>query len=427
MDLLRAVKGMDDLYETDLVLWRYIESVARETFLAYGFGEIRTPILEDSALFVRAVGAATDVVAKEMFSFEDKGGRDHSGKAVCLRPENTAGVVRALLEAGKLAADSFQQVFYVGPMFRREQPQAGRRRQFHQIGCEAFGYAEPAMDIAVIAAIQTVLQRLGLASATKLSINTLGDAEERVKYTAALTQYLAQHQDQLSEDSKRRLLHNPLRILDSKDARDQQIVVAGPKPMEFLSAAARAHFDEVTAGLNRLGIPFVVDPMLVRGLDYYTRTVFEFIGAAGLGAQSTVCAGGRYDGLVESLGGRSTPAVGFAGGIERLVLMVKALGAAPALEGPELFLVSADESGRSECERLAFELRHRGIRVLVDVRGRPERAQRKSADKSGARFSALIAASDIAGRTVTVKTMATGDVCEVALDATSLALVVRRF
>ena len=421
MDLLRAVKGMDDLYETDLVLWRHVEQVARETFLAYGFGEIRTPILEETALFVRAVGAATDVVGKEMFAFEDKGGRDNTGKLVCLRPENTAGVVRAMLEAGKLGADSFSQVFYVGPMFRREQPQAGRRRQFHQIGCEAFGFSEPGMDVATMALVQTLLQRLGLAGSTKLLINSLGDSAERAGYTAALVAYFGQHQDRLSDDSKRRLQQNPLRIFDSKDRNDQAIAKDAPKPLAFLSDAARAHFDDVTAGLTRLGIPFVVDETLVRGLDYYTRTVFEFVGEAGLGAQSTVCAGGRYDGLVETLGGRPTPAVGFAGGIERLVLMIKALNAAPDVAGPDLFLVSADDAGRLECERLAYQLRQRGIRVVVDVRGRPERAQRKSADKSGARLSAVIGSSDIAARTVKVKTTATGDVSEVALDASALS------
>ncbi len=420
MEPLRAVKGMDDLFETELVWWRHIEDLAQETFQAYGFGEIRTPILEETALFVRSVGEGTDIVGKEMFAFEDKGGRDSAGKSVCLRPENTAGVVRALLEAGKLAADSFQQVFYTGPMFRREQPQAGRRRQFHQIGCEAFGFAEPSMDITVIALVHTLLARLGLAPTTKLLINSLGDPAERAAYTAALIEYFGQQQDRLSDDSKRRLQQNPLRIFDSKAKDDQLIAFAAPKPIDFLSDAARGHFDDVTAGLSRLGIPFTIDPMLVRGLDYYTRTVFEFVGEAGLGAQSTVCAGGRYDGLVQALGGRSTPAVGFAGGIERLVLMMKAVGSAPVADAPELALVSADDAGRLECERLAYQLRGSGIRVVVDVRGRPERAQRKSADKSGARLSALIGSSDIAARTVKVKTMATGDVCEVALDVSAL-------
>ncbi|MDP2343347.1 MAG: histidine--tRNA ligase [Deltaproteobacteria bacterium] len=414
MEQLRAVKGMDDLFEAELALWRHVEQVARETFLAYGFGEIRTPILEETALFVRGVGEGTDIVGKEMFSFEDGGG------AVCLRPENTAGVVRAMLEGGKLGADTFNQVFYVGPMFRRERPQAGRRRQFHQIGCEAFGYAEPGMDITVIALIHTILKKLGLASSTKLLLNTLGDPAERAGYTAALVDYFGKHQDRLSDDSKRRLQQNPLRIFDSKDRNDQQLAVDAPKPKDFLSEGAKAHFDDVAAGLSRLGIPFSIDPTLVRGLDYYTRTVFEFVGEAGLGAQSTVCAGGRYDGLVETLGGRATPAVGFAGGIERLVLMIKAVGSAPVVDAPDFALVSLDEPGRLECERLAYQLREAGVRVVVDVRNRPERAQRKSADKSGAQLSITIGTGDIAARTVKVKTMATGDVSGVALDAASL-------
>lgn len=432
MEQLRAVKGMDDLFETDLVVWRHIESVAREVFLSYGFGEIRTPILEDTALFVRGVGEGTDIVGKEMFAFEDKADREgHKGASVCLRPENTAGVVRAMLEHGKLFADAFEQVFYIGPMFRREQPQAGRRRQFSQIGCEAFGFAEPGMDVSVIAAVHTILDRLGLAGSTKLLINSLGDPAERAAYTAALVAYFQAVEAQLSDDSKRRLQQNPLRILDSKVPSDQALARDAPKPKDFLSVDAAAHFDAVKAGLTRLGIPFVVDDQLVRGLDYYTRTVFEFVGEVGLGAQSTVCAGGRYDGLVETLGGRKTAAVGFAGGIERLVLMVKAAAAAgaataPAPLVPDLAFVAFDDAGRAECEVLAYQLRKVGARVLVDVRGRSHKAQMKSADRSGARLSATIGSGEIAARTVKVKTMATGDVSEAALDAASLLTLIQR-
>lgn len=425
MDQLRAVKGMDDLFESELAIWRHIEQVARETFLAYGFGEIRTPIVEETALFVRGVGEGTDIVGKEMFTFEDaRDGEKTTG--LVLRPENTAGVVRAMLEHGKLFADAYEQVFYIGPMFRREQPQAGRRRQFSQIGCEAFGTKEAEMDVAVIAAVATILQRLGLLSSTKLLLNSLGDAAERQQYTAALVAYFSAHEGRLSDDSKRRLKQNPLRILDSKDPADQSIAQAAPKPVEFLSAAARAHFDAVIAGLSRLGIAFTLDPQLVRGLDYYTRTVFEFVGEAGLGAQSTVAAGGRYDGLVETLGGRPTPAVGFAGGIERLVLMVKALQTAPPLRLPDIALIGADEAGRAECERFAYQLRGEGFRVVADVRGRSVTAQMKSANKSGARLSATVGSSEIAARTVKVKTMATGDVSEVALDVASLQRLLGR-
>jgi histidyl-tRNA synthetase len=417
---LSSVKGTDDLFETELSTWRHIERIARETFVAWGFGEIRTPILEETAVFVRGVGEGTDIVGKEMFAFDD-GGDGDAVTNVCLRPENTAGVVRAMVQHGKLFADAFEQVFYIGPMFRRERPQAGRRRQFHQIGCEAFGFAEPGMDVAVIAAVHTLLTRLGVASATKLLINSLGDPADRTAYSAELVAYFSAHEDKLSEDSRRRLRDNPLRILDSKDPGDRALVGNAPRSLAFLSPEAKAHFDAVQAGLERLGIPFVVDSTLVRGLDYYTRTVFEFVGEAGLGAQSTVAAGGRYDGLVETLGGRPTPAVGFAAGIERLILMMTALGTTVAPAGPAIYLVGADDDGRALVDRLAFQLRLQGIAVGADVRGRSVKAQMKAADKSQARLSAVIGSGEIAAGTVKVKTMATGDVREIALDVAALA------
>jgi histidyl-tRNA synthetase len=432
MEQLRAVKGMDDLFESELSLWRHVESVARETFLAYGFGEIRTPILEETAVFVRGVGEGTDIVHKEMFTFDDgarAGGRIDEQETkttnVCLRPENTAGVVRALLEHGKLFADAYEQVFYVGPMFRREQPQAGRRRQFHQIGCEAFGTAEPGMDVTVIACVHTILERLGLAAHTRLLINSLGDPDERRVYVDALVGYFATHESKLSDDSRRRLKENPLRILDSKDDGDRALARDAPKPVEFLSPAARAHFDAVNAGLARLGIPCVLDPLLVRGLDYYTRTVFEFVGEAGLGAQSTVAAGGRYDGLVQTLGGRATPAVGFAGGIERLVLMMKAVAPGDHALRPQIALIGADDAGRARCEQLAFSLRRRGIRVVVDVRGRGVKAQMKSADRSGAPLSLVLGGTEVSAGRAQMKKMGTGDVFELALDDEAVAAAAR--
>lgn len=422
---LHSVKGMDDLFEVDLATWRHVEQVARETFLSYGFGEVRTPILEETAVFVRGVGAGTDIVHKEMFAFDDKSDKDGSATSVCLRPENTAGVVRAMLEHGKLFADAFEQVFYVGPMFRREQPQAGRRRQFHQIGCEAFGFAEPGMDVAVMACVHTILTRLGLASTTKLLINSLGDAADRHRYSEALVAYFTGHETALSNDSRRRLRENPLRILDSKDPADRALVDGAPKPLAFLSDGARDHFNAVCAGLTRLGIPFVVDDALVRGLDYYTRTVFEFVGEAGLGSQSTVAAGGRYDGLVETLGGRPTPAVGFAGGIERLILMLKAVALPAAPVTPAIYLVGVDDPGRAEVDRLAYALRLAGINVGADVRGRSVKAQMKSADKSQARLSTVIGSGEIEAAMLQLKTMATGAVSPVALNAHALAAACR--
>jgi histidyl-tRNA synthetase len=408
-DTISAIKGMDDLFEADLQDRRFIEDEARANFLAFGFGEIRTPIVEETALFVRGVGQGSDIVHKEMYAFEDRGRDDDKGTSICLRPENTAGVVRAMLQAGKIFADAYEKLFYLGPMFRREQPQLGRRRQFHQLGCEALGYAEPGMDVEVMALVHVLLTRLGLAPHVKLLINSLGDAADRPAYNAALVAYFEQHRSQLSEDSRRRLSENPLRILDSKDPGDQALVAGAPRSVDHLSDEARTHFAAVQAGLTRLGIPFVVDTALVRGLDYYSRTVFEFVGATGLGAQSAVAAGGRYDGLVQTLGGRPTPAVGFASGIERLLLMRASLQLKAAAVVPSLMLVGADDDGRATCERLAHGLRMAGIRVAVDVRGRGMKAQLKSADKLGAIYVAVVGSQEVATGEVTLKRLADGD------------------
>ena len=419
---LRAVKGMDDLFEDSLVTWRFVEKVAQETFLAYGYHEIRTPIVEEAAVFVRGVGEGTDIVGKEMFLFPDRDPKHPT--TLCLRPENTAGVVRAMVENGKLSADAAHKVFYQGPMFRNERPQAGRRRQFHQIGAESFGFLESGMDVEMMALVHTLLTRLGIHD-VKLLVNTLGDATDRPAFATALVDYFAGHKDRLSEDSKRRLEQNPLRILDSKDERDQELAKQAPKSLDFLSAGARSHFDEVTSGLARLGIPFHVEPQLVRGLDYYTRTVFEFVGNAGLGSQSTIAAGGRYDNLVETLGGRSTPAVGFAGGIERLVLVMTALGAAQQASPPALMLIGADATGREMCEKLTFQLRAMGLRIELDQRGRGVGAQMKAANRLGVCLTLVLGSSEIAKGSGQVKVMASGAVQDVALDAAALAAVVR--
>ncbi len=412
---LRAVKGMNDLFEAELGSWRHLEQVARETFLAYGFGEIRTPIVEDLALFVRGVGEGTDIVGKEMFAFGDRDG----DKRLCLRPENTAGVVRAMIENGKIMADAFHKVFYVGAQFRNERPQAGRFRQFHQLGAEVLGFAEASADVEVIACVHTVLKRLGIADAT-LHLNSLGDASDRPRYRDALVAYFTPQLAALSNDSKERLQTNPLRILDSKDARDRALCASAPKPREFLSAEARAHFDEVTARLTALGIPFLLDDQLVRGLDYYTRTVFEFIGREGLGAQSALAAGGRYDGLVAHLGARPTPAIGFAAGIERLILSMRAHGHTAPPSPPALALIGADDEGRTFAHTLAFQLRARGVSVDVDLRTRGVAALMRHASKSGARFTLVLGSREIAQGRGELKAMATGNVQGIALDEHAL-------
>ncbi len=419
---LRAVKGMNDLFEEELAAWRHLEDAAREVFLAFAYGEIRTPLVEETELFVRGVGEGTDIVGKEMFRVvraPPAGGVAHGPEdkeSLSLRPEGTAGVVRAMQENGKLVADAYHKVFYLGPMFRAERPAKGRYRQFSQLGCEVLGYADPAADVEVIALVQALLERLGVAGDTRLLLSSLGDAgPDRQRYNEALRAYFAAHKDALSEDSLRRLEQNPLRILDSKDEGDQKLVVDAPKPLDFLSEDARAHFAAVKQGLDDLGVAYTVEPKIVRGIDYYTRTVFEFVGEAGLGAQSTVAAGGRYDGLVEELGGRATPAVGFAAGIERLLLMIAALGKTPPARPCTLMLIAADDGGRAMCRKLAYALRRAGVRVDVDLRARSVKAQMKHADKSAALFTATVGSSEIERGSMPLKTMATGAVVDVPL------------
>ncbi len=409
-DTIRALKGMNDLFEDELATWRHVEEQARQTFLAFGFGEIRTPVLEELALFVRSVGEGTDIVEKEMYAFSDT---DKKQTKVCLRPENTAGVVRALIQAGKLPADAEARVFYLGPMFRRERPQKGRYRQFHQLGAEAFGLTAPSVDVEMMAMLHAFGQRLGL-SGVRLVINSLGDPADRARYLEALVAYLTPHQDRLSEDSRRRLAKNPLRILDAKDEGDRAIVQDAPRPLDFLGDEARAHFDEVRRGLELLGVPYDVDPSLVRGLDYYTRTVFELLADTGLGAQNAVAAGGRYDHLVEELGGRSTPGIGFAAGIERIVLLLDQAGATTR---PDVFLIAADDGGRDQVLQLAMALRERGLGVEIDHRGRSVKAQMKRADKSGARFAMVVGQREIEAAAADLKNLQDGSVRSLALEA----------
>lgn len=408
---IQSVKGMSDLFEEELTTWRHVEDTARDVFRAFGYGEIRTPIVEELRLFVRSVGEATDIVEKEMYAFVDK---DKDETHLALRPENTAGVVRALVQKGALPADADARVFYIGPMFRRERPQKGRYRQFHQLGAEAFGFDQPAADVELMAMIHVLAERLGLTGLS-LVVNSLGDAADRPRYVAALTEHLSAKRDALSEDSRRRLTTNPLRVLDSKDEGDRAIVRDAPKPRAFLSDDARAHFDAVTEGLTRLGVPFVVEDALVRGLDYYTRTVFELLATTGLGAQNAVAAGGRYDGLVSTLGGRPTPALGFAAGVERIVLLLQDAGRTVAPRGPDLAIIGADDEGKRLARVLAHGLRARGVVVDVDVRDRGLKSLMKRADKTGTVDVVVIGDRERSEGRAQVKTMASGDVRDAAL------------
>ena len=415
MSNIRAIKGMNDLFEEDLIWWRKITSTAEQIFQAYGYGEIRTPVLEEAQLFIRGVGETTDIVEKEMYLFEDR-----DKKMVCLRPENTAGVVRALLQHGKIRPDMDERVYYFGQMFRRERPQKGRYRQFHQLGVEAFGVAEPSADVETMAMLHSFLTELGMKG-VNLILNSLGEGAERQKYTLALKNYFMSHQSSLCEDCQRRLEKNVLRILDCKAENCKGLGDEAPTAIGYLDDASKQHFDAVENGLQRLNIPYTVSHRLVRGLDYYTRTVFEAMAETGLGAQNTVIAGGRYDGLVGQFGGKPTPAVGFAGGIERLVLLLKEGAGDLKMACPDLVLVGADDIGREKATELAFFLRAKGIFVEVDHKMRSVKAQMRRANRMEARYTMVLGDSEIRKNQADLKNLENGNVQEVELEAANVA------
>ena len=382
---------MVDLLPEELQRWQAIEQAARESFQRSGFGEIRTPLLESTDLFSRGIGEATDVVGKEMYSFSDRGGR-----SCTLRPEGTASVVRAVLQQGLLSQGP-QKLWYSGPMFRYERPQAGRQRQFHQIGVEWLGAASSRSDVELIALAWDLLQSLGLGG-LELELNSLGSTEDRVAYRAALVAWLEQRSDQLDEDSRARLATNPLRILDSKNAATQALLEQAPTLAEALSTDSQVRFEAVQQGLIALGIPFRLNPRLVRGLDYYSHTAFE-ITSDQLGAQATICGGGRYDGLIRQLGGAETPAVGWALGMERLLLVLEAAaqgdpnGPAARLvraKAPDAYLVNRGAGAEVAALILARSLREAGLTIELDSSGAAFGKQFKRADRSGARWALVL-------------------------------------
>lgn len=395
--IAKRMKGMQDLFEDQLLTWRKLEDTARAHFLRAGYGEVRTPIVEETALFVRGVGESTDIVGKEMYAFADG-----KNKSVCLRPENTAAVVRAMLKAGRARPDTIDKVFYIGPMFRRERPQKERYRQFHQLGVETFGADGPLIDVEVMAMLSDFLTDMGIEGVT-LGLNSLGDVAEREAYKEALIAYFTKYESDLSEDDRRRMRENPLRMLDSKDPKIQDIANEAPTIVGALGDESRAHYDGVKNGLEKLGVAYQEMPRLVRGLDYYSRTVFEALATTGLGSQNAVAAGGRYDSLVTTLGGKPCPAFGFAAGIERLVAMLTAQNKTESARGPDVYVVGADEMGRDGALKLAFALRRAGVSAEFDVTGRSVKAQMRQATRVGARTAIVLGGREMDAGAADVK------------------------
>jgi len=401
---IQAPKGTKDILPAESPRWQAVERIAREVAQLYHFAEIRMPIYESTQLFHRGTGETTDIVQRETFTFTDRG-----GESITLRPEGTPGVVRALIEAGLLNDEgSRSKVFYIGPNFRYERPQKGRLRQHHQFGVEAFGIANAEQDAECILLQMDFIRRCGLKDLS-LRINSLGDLESKKIYRDALVKFFAPKTEQLSEDSQRRLQTNPLRILDSKDPRDVEARRGAPPATEYLSPTSRAHFQRVHKLLTDAGVPFEADPTLVRGLDYYTNTVWEIM-AGGLGSQNAVGAGGRYDNLVETLGGRPTPGVGFGSGLERLLIALEAQGVALPLDRrPLVWLIAHGDAARDFNWKLMQDLRAAGVAADMDPSGRSVKAQFKLADREKASWSIIVGDSELANNSVMLKNLATGE------------------
>ena len=400
---LQPVRGTQDLLPEAARRHRRVGETARVFAELYGFLEIATPIFEFKDVFARPIGEHTDIVAKEMYTFTDRGGEE-----VTLRPENTAGVVRAVLSNG-LVQSLPLKFFYEGPMFRYERPQKGRFRQFHQIGIELIGVAQPQADIEVLALGRRILDALGMGERTVLELNTLGDAESRAAYRQALVSYLSVRTSELSEDSRRRLKRNPLRVLDSKEEPDQHVIRDAPVFADYQNAESRRFFDQVRTGLDRLGIAYRLNPRLVRGLDYYTHTAFEFV-TTDLGTQGTVMGGGRYDGLIEMMGGPAVPGVGWAAGVERLAMLMPE----PLPLRSPVAMVPIGEAGEMAASKLAEELRDHGLAVDLGYSGNLARRLRR-ANKIGAFAAILLGEDELARGVATLRDLDTGVQCEVSL------------
>ncbi|MCX8661022.1 histidine--tRNA ligase [Gilliamella sp. B2772] len=408
---IQSIRGMNDLLPSDSATWQQIEKIVKGVLNSYGYNEIRTPIVEDTGLFKRAVGEVTDIVEKEMYTFNDR-----NDESLTLRPEITAGCVRAGIEHG-LFYNQEQRLWYLGPAFRYEKPQKGRYRQFHQFGVEVFGLEGPNIDAELILLTARFWKALGIEKHTILELNSIGSVEARSNYRNALVSFLEQHKDKLDEDCLRRMYTNPLRVLDSKNPVVQELLNQAPKLFDYLDEESKNHFDGLCHLLDNAGIKYNINQRLVRGLDYYNRTVFEWV-TTSLGAQGTVCGGGRYDGLVSQLGGQPTPAVGFAMGVERLVLLVQAVN--PSLNRDnsiDIYMISSgDEQTISAAQRTAETLRD-GLpdrRIVTNYGSSNFKKQFAKADKLGAKIAVIIGENEIANQTVTIKNLQTGEQVEVA-------------
>ena len=413
MSTIRSIRGMHDILPEQTPLWQWLENRLSAIFASYDFHEIRIPLLEQAEVFMRAIGQATDVVEKEMYAFEDR-----NGDILSLRPEGTAGVVRAAIQHGLLHTPGLK-VWYQGPMFRHERPQKGRQRQFHQFGAEVFGMEQPAADVELIAMVERIWRELGLSDKVRLEINSLGDREDRVRYRQQLVDFLRPHVDRLDPDSQRRLDTNPLRIFDSKHPETQAIMADAPRLADALGDDARAHFEQVCRLLDQLDIDYRVNSGLVRGLDYYCRTVFEWI-TDDLGAQGTVCAGGRYDELVAMQGGKDTPGIGFALGVERLLALLTASGI-ERVQAPQVYLVSQVDI--AEALTMAERLRTMfpGLGVGMSLAGGSFKAQFKRADRSGAALAVILGESELAEGLVQIKQLRAKSAEQVAVPVEQLS------
>ena len=410
---IKSIKGTADVLPSDSYKWQFVERKFLDTAQKYGFGEIRVPTFEDKRLFIRSVGDTTDVVQKEMYTFTDQGGRE-----LALRPEGTAGVNRAVIENGLINGALPVKLSYAISCFRAEKPQAGRMREFHQLGMELFGASSPSADAEVIAFVDEFFRLLGIRNIS-LEINSIGCKECRKNYHAALKSYFEARKDRLCDTCLERLDKNPLRILDCKNPDCKEVAKDAPVVLDYLCDDCKA-FEGLKKRLAALGVPYTVNPRIVRGLDYYVRTVFEFV-SSDLGAQSTVCGGGRYDGLIKSLGGPDQPGIGYAMGVERLLMVMKAQGIEiPAPAPCDLYIGSIGEEASVEALRLCGILRGEGFSAECDIVGRSVKAQMKYADKIGARFSMVLGDNELAEKKATVKNMATGENAEVMLDGEPL-------